>query len=121
MIDYVGLQTDLEMICLFTLFPFEATLVMVTGRFLRVFTANFIRGLRDLWLSLIQLFWGVLSEVFPSSATWYDYAFRIVLFLFFSQVANLFIDAFHFIIRLRTHFAIIKYIIRKCLNKIRFI
>jgi hypothetical protein len=83
MIDYVGLQTDLEMICLFTLFPFEATLVMIAGRFLRVFTAFFILGLRDLWLSLILLLRGVLREVFPSSATWYNYAFRIVLFLFF--------------------------------------
>jgi hypothetical protein len=82
-IDYVGLQTDLEMICLFTLFSFEATLVMVARRFLRVFTAVFIRRLRDLWLSLIPLFWGVLSEVLPPSAAWYDYAFRIVLFLFF--------------------------------------
>ena len=116
MIDYVGLQTDLELCCLFTLIPLKAPLVMVAGRFLRVITALFVWGHRYLWLQWILLLARVmLSEVHPPAATWYHYAFRIVLFLYYLRVAirYLLIDLFLFINALRTHLAIIKYIIRK--------
>ena len=57
----------------------------------------------------------MLSEMCPPAAAWYDYAFRIVLFLYYLRVAirYLFIDLFLFITALRSHLAIIKYIIRK--------
>jgi len=115
-IDYVGLQTDLELCYLFTLIPFKAPLVMVAGRFLRVITASFVWGHRYLWLQWILLLARVmLTEVHPPAATWYHYAFRIVLFLYYLRVAirYLFIDLFLFFIALRTHLALIKYIIRK--------
>ena len=109
-IDYIRLQTDLEIIYLFTLFHFEATLAVVAGRFLRVLIEILIRGLRDLWLPKIQLFRGMHGEVIPPSATRYGNALRIEFFLFFSRVANLFITVPFFTIRLRTHFTILKYI-----------